>query len=125
MDDLLKTKKEYKNLKKQETYIYMNELGKGCFQHDVAHGDFKGLSKKKASDKVRVKRLTLLKIQNMMDIKEVLLQWFLSFLIKSPLLLMHTDLSYSHRNRSNSNSDYKKGLATNELYKPIIKNLKI
>ena len=22
-------------------YIYKNELGKACFQHDMAHGDFK------------------------------------------------------------------------------------
>ena len=35
---LLKTRKEFKNLKK---YIYKNELDKVCFQHDMAHGDFK------------------------------------------------------------------------------------
>ena len=35
-----------------------------------------------------IKHLILLKIQNMMDIKEVLLQWFKNFLIKSPLLVM-------------------------------------
>ena len=29
-----------------------------------------------------IKHLILLKIQNMMDIKEVLLQWFINFLIK-------------------------------------------
>ena len=31
-----------------------------------------------------IKRLILLKIQNMMDIKEVLLQWFIKVLIKNP-----------------------------------------
>ena len=33
-----------------------------------------------------MKRLILLKILNMMDIKEDLLLWFISFLIKSPLV---------------------------------------
>ena len=32
-------------------YIYKNELGKACFQHDMAHGDFKDLARRKASDK--------------------------------------------------------------------------
>ena len=38
-----KNKKESKNLKKQENsrYIYQNELDKGCFQHDMAYGNFK------------------------------------------------------------------------------------
>ena len=34
------------------SYIYKNELDKSCFQHDMAHGDFKDLSKRTASDKV-------------------------------------------------------------------------
>ena len=75
MDHLLKTKKEFKNLKKQpgftysacgpftknkegiqkfkETgdtnYIYKNELEKACFQHDMAYGDFKDLARRTAS----------------------------------------------------------------------------
>ena len=54
MDHLLKTKKEYKNLKKQEIQdiIYRNELDKACFQHDIAYGDFKDLAKRTAADKV-------------------------------------------------------------------------
>ena len=48
-----KNKKEFKNLKKQETnYIYKNELNKACFQHDVAYGDFNELTRRTASDKV-------------------------------------------------------------------------
>ena len=27
-------------------YIYKNELDKACFQHDIAYGDFKDLTKK-------------------------------------------------------------------------------
>ena len=41
-------------LKKQRDsrYIYQNKSGKACFQHDMAHGDFKGLSRRTASDEV-------------------------------------------------------------------------
>ena len=34
------------------SYIYKNELGKACFQHDMAYGDFKELARRTASDKV-------------------------------------------------------------------------
>ena len=38
------------------SYIYKNELGKACFglwlQHDMAYGDFKGLARRTASDKI-------------------------------------------------------------------------
>ena len=34
------------------SYIDKNELDKGCFQHDMAYGDFKDLPKRTASDKV-------------------------------------------------------------------------
>ena len=33
-------------------YIYQNELDKGCFQHDMAYGDFKDLIKRTASDEI-------------------------------------------------------------------------
>ena len=50
-------------------YIYQNELGKACFQHNMAYGDFEDLTRRTASDKIFViKHLKLLKIQNMMDI---------------------------------------------------------
>ena len=50
---LLKTEKEFKNLKKRDSrYIYQNELDKACFQHDVAYGDFKDLPRRTASDKI-------------------------------------------------------------------------
>ena len=32
-------------------FIYKNELNKACFQHDVAYGDFKNLTKRTAADK--------------------------------------------------------------------------
>ena len=65
------------------SYTYKNELDKACFQHDTAYGDFKDLERITASDKV----LILLKILNMMNIKEGFLLWFTRFLIKSPLRL--------------------------------------
>ena len=48
MDHLLKTKKEFKNLKESgdTKYIYINELDKVCFKHDMAFGDFKDLARR-------------------------------------------------------------------------------
>ena len=33
-------------------YIYKNEMNKACFQHDMAYGDFKDLTKRTIADKV-------------------------------------------------------------------------
>ena len=33
-------------------YIYQNKLDKACFQHDMAYGDFKDLTRIKTSDKI-------------------------------------------------------------------------
>ena len=33
-------------------YIYQNELDKVCFQHDIAYGDFKDLTRRIAFDKI-------------------------------------------------------------------------
>ena len=33
-------------------YIYQDELDKACFQHDMHRGDFKDLTRRKASDKI-------------------------------------------------------------------------
>ena len=50
-------KKQRKNTKiKKKTgdlrYIYQNELDKACFQHDMAYGDFKDLTRRASSDKI-------------------------------------------------------------------------
>ena len=76
---LLKTERIKKFKETGDTgYIYRNELV--CFRHDMTYGDFKDLARRATSDKVlRDKHLILLKIQNMMGIKEVLLQWFINF----------------------------------------------
>ena len=61
-------------------YIYQNELDKTCFEHDMACGEFKVLPSRQLLIKYCViKHLILLKIQNMMYIKKVSLQWFINF----------------------------------------------
>ena len=56
----------------------------------MAYGDFKYLPRRTASDNLlRDKIFNIAKTQNMMDIKEVSLQLFISFLIKS-LLRFHS-----------------------------------
>ena len=52
-------------------YVYKNELDKACFVHDAAYYDSKILQKEPFQIKIlKIERLILLKIQNMMDIKE-------------------------------------------------------
>ena len=83
------TKNKEKIQKFKETgytsYIYKNELERACFQHDMANGDFKDLKRRTFSDKVLRDKafLMLLKILNMMGIKEDSLLWFINFLTKS------------------------------------------
>ena len=88
------TKNKQRIQKLKETgdsrYIYQNELDKACFQHDMTYGDFKDLIGRAASiTNCSMKRLVLLKIQTMIDIKEVLLQWSTNVLIKKLHLHMH------------------------------------
>ena len=87
--DHLKKKKE-RIQKFKETggsrCIYQNKLEKACFKHDTAYGDFKDLTRRTASDKTL--RDILLKIQNMIDIKRILLQWFTNLLIKRLLVVV-------------------------------------
>ena len=49
-----KNKERIKKIKEtgDTNYIYKNELDKSCFQHDMAYGDFKDLTRITASDKV-------------------------------------------------------------------------
>ena len=66
-------------------YICQSELNKACFQHDMANGGFKDLTRRTGERLIKyciIKHLILLKIQNMMDIKRILAQWFINFLIK-------------------------------------------
>ena len=59
-----KTRKKSKSQKNPEDsqYIYQDELDKACFQHNMADGDFKDLTRRKASDKIlRVKAFKIAK----------------------------------------------------------------
>ena len=49
-----KNNERIKKLKEtgKSRYIYLNELDKACFQHDIAYGDFERLNKRTAADKV-------------------------------------------------------------------------
>ena len=62
------TKNKERIQKSEETedsrYIYQNELDKTCFQHDMAYGDFKDLTRRTASDKIlRDKAFNITKIR--------------------------------------------------------------
>ena len=51
---LQENKERIRNFRKtgDSRYIYQNELDKACFQHDMAYGDFKDLTRRTASDKI-------------------------------------------------------------------------
>ena len=85
------TKKKERIGKVKETgdsrYIYQNELDKACFQHDMAYGNIKDLTRRTASEHCTIKHLIVLKTRNIMDISIELLQWFTIFLIKKFLVV--------------------------------------
>ena len=59
-----KNKKRIQKFKEtgDSRYICQNELDKACFQHDMAYGDFKDLTRRTASDKIlRVKAFNIAK----------------------------------------------------------------
>ena len=50
----------------------------------MAYGDFRDIKRRTASDKIlRDKAFNIAKTLNMTDIKEVMLLWFINFLIKN------------------------------------------
>ena len=62
-------------------------MNRAFFQHDMAYGDFKDLTRRTASDKtLHNKHLILLKILNMMDINVELHQLSVIFLTKNLLV---------------------------------------
>ena len=50
----IKNKERIQNYKEtgDSIYIYQNKLDQACFQHDMAHGDFKNMSRKAACPKI-------------------------------------------------------------------------
>ena len=115
MGHLLKTKKEFKNLKKQEitSYIYKNELDKACFPHNMAYGDFKDLKRRTASDKgLRDKAFNIAKNPKYDGYQRGLASMVYTFFDKK---LKGTGV--------NIPSEFNEQLAK-ELHKPIIRNFK-
>ena len=51
---LLNIRKEFKNYKNtgDTSYIYKKDVDRACFQHDMASGDFKDLTRRTAFDKI-------------------------------------------------------------------------
>ena len=49
-----KSKERIQKFKETEhtNYMYKNELDKACFQHDMAYGDLKDLTKRTTADKI-------------------------------------------------------------------------
>ena len=95
-------------------YIYQIKLDKACFQHDLAYGDFKDLTWRTTSDKImHDKTFNIAKNLNMMDIKGVLLQSLINFLIKKTS-------GGTGKNKNISNKELAEEL-TEELHKPIIR----
>ena len=103
------------------SYIYKNKADKACFQHDMAYKNFKDLARRTASDKLLlIKHLILLKVLNIMDIKEDFLLWFTNFLTKKTV---------SKASFKNVGSGVNIPLESNEelaeeLQKPIIRKFK-
>ena len=121
MDYLIKKKKEFKNLKKQETQnIFRNEVDKVCFQHDLAYGDFKDLAKRTASDKVlRDKLFNFAKNLKYDGYQRSLASTVYKFFDKKSVGSSVTTLA----NKSTFNNEIKQNVQlANQLHKLIIKN---
>ena len=53
-EPLTNSKERIQKLKEtgDSRYIFQNDLDKACFQHDMAYGDSKDLTRRKTSDKI-------------------------------------------------------------------------
>ena len=110
---VLRTKERIQKFKETRgtNHIYWNELDKGCFQHDMSHGDFKHLAKRIGSDKIlRVKTFNTAKILKYDEDQRGLAFMVYKFFDKN-----------SEGSGANNEIKQKKKLAE-ELHKPIIKN---
>ena len=87
------TKNKEKIQKFKETgdtdFIYKNELDKACFQHDIAYGNFKNLTKRTAADKVlRDKAFNIAKNSKYDGYQRGLASMVYDFLIKSLMVVV-------------------------------------
>ena len=98
-------------------YIYRNELDKACFQHGMAHGDFKDLARRTLADKVlRDKAFNITKDLKYDGYQRELAVMVYTFFDK--MTAGSSRLSYT-----NKSTPQNKQLAK-ELHKPIIRKFK-
>ena len=65
-------------------YIFQNELDKACFQHDLAYGGFKDLTRRTASDQIlHDKAFNIAKKPKYDRYQRGLASLFINFLIKN------------------------------------------
>ena len=98
------------------SYIYKNELDKGCFQHDMGYGDFKNIKRITASDKIlRDKAFNIAKNPKYDGYQRGLASMVYKFFDKK-------STGSGIVNDNNNNSDTKQNLKlAEELHKPIIR----
>ena len=111
-----KNKERIQKFKETEDsgYIYQNKLDKACFQHDVAYGNFKHLTRRTTSDKIsHDKAFSSATNPKYMDVNIDLLQLSIIFLIKK-LLVEQLKMKICQTKRSLENY-------TNQILENLIK----
>ena len=102
-------------------YIYKNELDKACFQHDMAYGDFKDLTKRTAADKVlRDKAFKIASDQKYDGYRRGLASMVYKFFDKKSQVsgrTLSSALQLANNNKENIQ-------LADELHKPIIRKFK-
>ena len=102
-------------------YMYRNELDKACFQHDMAYGDFKDLTKITAADKVlKNKAFNIAKDPNYDRYQRGLAFMVYKFFDKKTKGSGITTLA----NKSAIKSIPQNEQLSHELHKPIIRKIK-
>ena len=95
------------------SYIYKNELDKACFQHDMAHEDFKDLARRTVADKVlRNKAFKIASDQKYDGYQRGLASMVYKFFDKKS------------QGRGLVNNNKENVQLANELHKPIIRKFK-
>ena len=125
------TKNKERIIKFKETgdtsYIYINELDKACFQHDVAYGDFKDLARRTDSNKIlRDKALNIAKNPKYDGYQRGLASMVYNFFDKKSA---GSDIVNNNNNNNNNNGikqnrrllDLPALQLGKELHKPIIR----
>ena len=105
------------------SYVYKNELDKACFQHDMAHGDFKDLKRRIASDKMlRDKAFNIAKNPKFDGYQRGFASVFYEFFDKKST---GSVIVNNNNNNNNNNIEIKENLQlSEELHKPIIRKLR-